>query len=61
MKISICEICYHKDEKLVQRKYRRGFNGGLKLDLCEEHKDFGGDTQEEFTEQYLEIIKNSKM
>ena len=42
MKIAICDLCnIEKDKdgnkKLVESKYRWGFKGGFKLDLCHFH------------------------
>lgn len=39
MKISICDVCV-KEKKTVKATYRSGWRNGLKIDLCEEHKDF---------------------
>ena len=47
-KINICDVCFKDDKKLIKGTYRVGFKHGLKLDVCNEHKDFcKGKTQEE--------------
>ena len=40
MNIKACDVCYYTNKKLVQSKYRVGYTGTPKLDICEEHKDW---------------------
>lgn len=40
MKITICDICYKNDKKIVKATFRVGWNRGLRIDTCENHKDF---------------------
>jgi hypothetical protein len=44
MKIRVCDV-HKKEGKLRTAKYRCGFRGGERLDLCEEHQNF---TRENF-------------
>ena len=39
MKISICDVCYHKDGKLVKSTRRGGFTGCL-VDICDKHRSW---------------------
>lgn len=62
MKISICDKCNGNNIKVenivaVPSKYRVGFKGGIKLDLCEKHQDIAiGMTREEFETLAVEIL-----
>lgn len=65
MKINICDICYYLEkEKLVMAKYKtsakdreRGLS--IRVDLCEEHKDYFKDckTFESFKKKWDEVIE----
>lgn len=37
MKITICDVC-SAEGKIVRSKYRVGFVGGVKADVCKKHK-----------------------
>ena len=42
MKIIVCDICnaYGPDRfKIARRRY--GYSGGIKIDVCEEHRNWG--------------------
>lgn len=41
MKITICDVCKHKDNKVVEGKWISSMKGysDLKLDLCDDHKE----------------------
>lgn len=39
MKMPMCDICL-KEDQLTKAKFRCGWNGGLKVDLCEDHKNY---------------------
>jgi len=55
MNIKICDVC-EKDGKIVKSKYRAGFNRGIKIDVCEEHKGFTkGKTQKDVASWYFGI------
>jgi hypothetical protein len=40
MKINVCDICFRKDKKLQESKYRISIRGGkgISIDVCEKHK-----------------------
>jgi len=39
MKINVCDICFKKDKKLQESKYRISIRGkGISIDVCEKHK-----------------------
>lgn len=53
MKISICDICNYEKRKNVESKYRTGYKGSEKIDLCVNHKNWGkGKTKEQFYKDY---------
>jgi hypothetical protein len=37
MKVGMCDLCL-SERKFVASKYRSGYKGGYKIDVCEEHK-----------------------
>lgn len=42
--IKVCDICLHTgDKKMVESRYRWGFKGGFKMDLCKAHSKNGKD------------------
>jgi len=46
-KISVCDVC-KKEGKLIESRYRLNWRNGIKVDLCEKHKNvFNGKNQEE--------------
>jgi len=38
--IKVCDVCKHEG-KMVESKWRSGFKGGWKVDLCDAHKNAG--------------------
>lgn len=40
MKIIICDIDKWEEDKIVVATRRTGFKGNIKIDVCDEHKDF---------------------
>jgi len=40
MKITICDVCYKNDKKMEKSTYRIGWKNGLRIDVCDNHKDF---------------------
>lgn len=57
MKLTICDICKHKDGEVREADYRRGYKGWSKIDTCAEHKDYPmGDTPQEFSQKYLDMV-----
>ena len=40
MKMNICDICFHKENKIVKSIYRAGFTHHERIDLCEEHQNW---------------------
>lgn len=60
MKIAICDLCYCDGKKIAESKYRWGFKGGFKLDLCAFHADkknnpLGGMKQEAAEALYFKM------
>jgi hypothetical protein len=56
MKISICDICKYKENKITETQYRRGFRNHTKIDVCEEHKNYEmGNTPREFEVNYFQL------
>lgn len=61
MKISICDICKLKEDKMTEATYRRGFTNSMKIDCCTEHKEYPmGETPQEFSEAYFKMAAEAK-
>jgi len=59
MKLAICDVCY-SENKIVKSKYRTGFSGGVKIDVCEDHRGIvKGMSQDQFIKKVLELTEKN--
>lgn len=63
MTIRICDICKLKDNKTVSSAYRIGYTNGIKIDVCQEHKNwprqFKGNLA--LTQAYSDLLKTATL
>ena len=61
MKLDICDVCL-SEGKLVKSKYTIGFPKELKMDVCEEHKQYEPNLDKEaFCKKVLKLLlKNAE-
>lgn len=62
MTLKICDVCHADGGKKINSRYRTGFRGGMKIDLCVEHKGWGkGKTMQEFNTQAISLLGNASL
>jgi len=57
--VKLCDKCY-SEGKMVESKYRVGFKGDLKLDLCEKCSPLAPKSKQEFIKFYYKVIMNEE-
>lgn len=61
MNVRACDVCKFKDDSFIEARYRTGFKGSIKADLCEVHKQFfKSDTPEEFSKEFYSLMHSGK-
>jgi len=53
MKISICDVCHEKENKIVEAVCRSGFKGNPKFDFCKKHENY---IRENKLESYFKVL-----
>jgi hypothetical protein len=60
MKINVCDVCRsNATGDLVASRYRSGFSGGMKVDLCQEHRHWASHFKNngELAKAYIEMTE----
>ena len=61
MIIKICDVCYQQNKKMVKSRYRTGYTGSIKIDLCQKCREkniIKNKTKKEFIEYAYNLLIN---